>query len=319
MPCPQLDPKSGCRGRGELQARALHYFYGNPGSIWDQKARQEEPNSSSAFGVDPCSIHSLCQGSFNNPGESAVPAPSLTVPLQPMGFFQQISEGIPWTFPSCPDSSELHTSPGLLCIPDRLVLQEPSSENSSRALWECSGLNLTGLSLTGLSLTCLSLTGTMGIVLGVTSCRRKGTTRPCVPGKKIIIDTCLGFILPAPIKGEFWSSCKGAREHRPGFGIPGFGKLRLALCRHRGCGTGGGQGGSARVREMKELGREQSLEDGGRNQKSFIAKCLPAHCPQKMQPLPVAACIPQPSQNIPCSSPHLSFLLSCHFCGVTLL
>lgn len=191
------------------------------------------------------------------------------VTLQPRSFSHQISEGIPRIFPSCPDSSVLHVSPGLLCIPDRFVLQEPTSENSSSTVWECSGL-----SLAGLSLTCLSLTGTMGSVLGVTSCREKGTTRPCVPGKKIIIDTCLGFVLPGPIKGEFWSSCC-----RPGsipwvrcvlvFGTAGS-SLRSCwdsgssgwLCADTvGVAHEGGKGGSASGRKVKELGREQSLED----------------------------------------------------------
>lgn len=81
------------------------------------------------------------------------------------------------------------------------MLQEPTSEHSSSTVWECAEL-----SLTGSRLTCLSLTGTMGTALGVTSCSKKGTRRPRVPGKKLIIDTWLGFILPNPIK-EFLSSC----------------------------------------------------------------------------------------------------------------
>lgn len=90
---PQVDPKSECRGRGQRQARAVRYFYGNTGSIWDQKAREEEPNSCSAFGFHPCSIHSLSQGRFNHQEELAAPAHSLRLTLQSMRFFQREFHG----------------------------------------------------------------------------------------------------------------------------------------------------------------------------------------------------------------------------------
>lgn len=166
-------PRPERRGRGQRQPRLC---------LVSMATREHLRAASSARGAElqlclgfhPCSIHPWPEAG------SAAKGSWLSLLPHPAGpqISHPIAEGLPWIFPPSQPPPHSTRGPGLLCIPDRLVLQEPSSENSSSTVWECSGL-----SLTGLSLTCLSLTGTMGSVLSVTSCRKKGTTTPCVLAK----------------------------------------------------------------------------------------------------------------------------------------